>query len=86
MAYLLKDNSNVFPQLPDGYYTGKTYKYGGETYAIVTRSISDAKKYKTKKAAENACNKLYESVCNYVFKVVDERGEPGYDYVKNTLD
>lgn len=40
----------------------------------------------TKKAAENACNKLYESVCNYVFKVVDERGEPGYDYVKNTLD
>lgn len=49
MAYLLKDNSNVFPQLPDGYYTGKTYKYGGETYAIVTRSISDAKKYKTKK-------------------------------------
>lgn len=86
MAYLLKDNSNVFPQLPDGYYTGKTYKYGGETYAIVTRSISDAKKYKTKKIAENACNKLYDSICNYIFKVVDEREEPGYDYVKNTLD
>lgn len=86
MAYLLKDNSNYVTQLPDGYYTGKTYKFGGETYAVVASSTSDAKKYKTKKAAENACNKLYESVCNYVFKVVDERGEPGYDYVKNALD
>lgn len=84
MAYLLKDNSNT--RLPDGYYTGKTYKFGGETYAIVARSISDAKKYKTKKIAENACNKLYDSICNYIFKVVDEREEPGYDYVKNTLD
>lgn len=86
MAYLLKDKPTDVTRLSDGYYTGKTYKYGGETYAIVTRSISDAKKYKTKKIAENACNKLYDSICNYIFKVVDEREEPGYDYVKNTLD
>lgn len=33
-----------------------------------------------------ACNKLYGSICNYIFKVVDEREEPGYDYVKNTID
>ena len=86
MAYLLKDNPNDVTQLPDGYYTGKTYKFGGEAYAVVASSTSDAKKYKTKKIAENVCNKLYESVCNYVFKVVDEREKPGYDYVKNTLD
>lgn len=46
----------------------------------------NGEKYKTKKIAENACNKLYDSICNYIFKVVDEREELGYDYVKNTLD
>ena len=86
MAYLLKDKPTDVTRLTDGYYTGKTYKFGGETYAIVARCISDAKKYKTKKIAENVCNKLYDSVCNYTFKVVDEREEPGYDYVKNTPD
>lgn len=86
MAYLLKDNSDDPTRLPDGYYTGKRYKFGGETYAIVTSSIVDAKKYKTKKIAENACNKLYGSICNYTFKVVDERDETRYDYVKNILD
>ena len=86
MAYLLKDKPTDVTRLPDGYYTGKTYKFGGETYAIVARCTSDAKKYKTKKIAENVCNKLYDSVCNYTFKVVDEREKPGYDYVKNTPD
>lgn len=49
MAYLLKDKPTDVTRLPDGYYTGKTYKYGGETYAIVTRSISDAKSIKLKR-------------------------------------
>lgn len=59
----------------DGYYTGDTYIFQGEKYAICDRDISKAKKYTSRKRAENAAESLLSSVVNYVFKVKKMVGE-----------
>lgn len=48
----------------EGYYHGKQYIVAGEKYAIFTRYIDLAKKYKSRKVAENVLNKLLESCTN----------------------
>ena len=53
----------------DGYYTGKTYIYQGEVYAVCDTDINKAKKYSSLKRAENAAKSLFEKVENYVFEV-----------------
>lgn len=53
----------------DGFYVGKTFRHQGEEYAICDTDINKAKKYKSRKRAENACNSLFEKVCNYEFEV-----------------
>ena len=53
----------------DGYYTGKTYIYEGEVYAICSTDINEAKIYSSLKRAENAAESLYNKITNYVFEV-----------------
>ena len=53
----------------DGYYTGVTYTYQGEIYAVCDKDINKAKKYSSLKRAENAAKSLFEKVTNYVFEV-----------------
>lgn len=53
----------------DGYYTGETYTFQGEKYAVVEKDINKAKKYTSLKRAENAAEKLFESISNYAFGV-----------------
>lgn len=55
----------------DGYYTGDTYQYEGEIYAVANTPISKAKKYSSRKRAENAVESLENKVCNYLFEVVE---------------
>ncbi|MEE1503876.1 MAG: hypothetical protein UGF89_06505 [Acutalibacteraceae bacterium] len=43
---------------------GGTYQVQGEKYVCTTTDISKAKHYKSKKVAENAYNKLFESCAN----------------------
>lgn len=52
-----------------GYYTGDTYIYQGEVYAVCDKDIDKAKKYSSLKRAENAAKSLFEKVTNYVFEV-----------------
>lgn len=59
----------------DGYYTGKNYILLGENYAVVDERLEKAKKYTSRKRAENACDKLNEKVINYQFDVVDKEEE-----------
>lgn len=50
----------------DGYYTGKTYIYQGEVYAVCDTDINKAKKYSSLKRAENAakvCLKGLKIMC-----------------------
>ena len=55
--------------LSDGFYTGSTYIFHGEKYAIVDRDIDKAKKYTSLKRAENAAECMLGSIANYVFEV-----------------
>lgn len=51
------------------YYEGGTYMYHGEYFPCITSKIDEAKKYSTRKRAENACNKI-NMKCGRMFKVV----------------
>lgn len=53
----------------DGYWTGQTYNYQKECYAIVNQDIDKAKKYTSEKVARNSAYKLTERVVNYEFLV-----------------
>lgn len=53
----------------DGYYTGKTYIYQGEPYAICDTDLQNAKKYSSYNRAKSACEKLNRRICNYEFTV-----------------
>lgn len=53
----------------DGYYTGDTYVYKGEVYAVCDTDITKAKKYSSRKRAENAAKTLFEKIANYIFEV-----------------
>jgi hypothetical protein len=53
----------------DGYYTGNTYIYQGEKYAVCSTDINEAKIYSSFKRAENASQALFETIVNYVFEV-----------------
>lgn len=66
---LCSDNYGIGKKQWDGYYTGSTYIYQGEEYAVCDRDISKAKKYSSLKRAENAAQALFKRVTNYVFEV-----------------
>ena len=53
----------------DGYYTGETYIFQGEKFAVVEMDINKAKKYTSLKRAERAAESMFESIANYVFDV-----------------
>ena len=53
----------------DGYYTGETYIFQGEKYAVCDRDINKAKKYTSLKRAERAAECMLEKIANYVFDV-----------------
>lgn len=53
----------------DGYYTGHIYSMRREKYATADTDISKAKRYKSEKTAERACEALNNKVVNYVFHV-----------------
>ena len=55
----------------DGYYTGETYIFQGEKYAVVDTDIDRAKKYTSLKRAERAAESMLASIANYVFDVVE---------------
>ena len=55
----------------DGYYTGETYIFQGEKYAVVENDIDIAKKYTSLKRAERAAESMLKSIANYVFDVVE---------------
>lgn len=55
----------------DGYWTGKTYFHQGEKFAVVTHDLKKTKKYKSRKRAETAAERMLDSVCNYEF-IVEE--------------
>lgn len=71
MTFVLKSK----PYLPwdrfgDGYYTGETYFFQKERYAVCEKELDKAKHYKNFKVAKNACEKMLVKCCNYVFAVV----------------
>ena len=71
MSYILKSDSYGNGICFDGYYTGHTYIYQQEYYAVCSTNISEIKIYKSKKIAENACKALNRKVSNYIFEVTE---------------
>lgn len=76
MSYVLKSKPyQTFDKFGDGYYTGATYVFQGEYYAVCERDIKKAKKYSSFKRAERATECLHSKIVNYVFEVVEIEGE-----------
>lgn len=55
----------------DGYYTGDTYIFQSEKYAVVEKDINKAKKYTSLKRAERAAESMNKSIVNYAFDAVE---------------
>ena len=72
--YLLKETHCVYilHNLSDGYFV-KPYIVQGEKFYAFTWDINKAKKYKSKKNAEKACEKLNNLL--YKLEVVEEETE-----------
>ena len=68
-VWVLKSHGGVSSIGSDGYYTGDTYIFQGDKYAVADKDIQKAKKYSTKARAESACAKL--SFVNYYMSVVE---------------
>lgn len=62
----------------DGYFTGKTYTFMHEKYAVCDTDINKAKKYTSLKRAENSAERMLGTIANYVFDV-EEIKEWGYE-------
>ena len=76
MAYVLSsDCYGVGKNAWDGYYTGDTYIFQGEKYAVCDKDINKAKKYTSRKRAKNAAESLFGKIVNYVFTVEEMVGE-----------
>lgn len=70
-AYTETENT----RFSDGFYTGDTYQYQGEIYAVVERELDLAKMYFSEKRAQSAANSLNRKVCNYKFTVFKIEGD-----------
>lgn len=66
---LCSDNYGIGNRQWDGYYTGSTYFFQGEEYAVCDRDINKAKKYNSPKRAKTAAEALFKRITNYVFEV-----------------
>ena len=77
MVYVLKSRPYP-PHHWDGYYTGGKYRFQGEEYATADTYLPNAKKYKTRKLAERACETLNRRVCNYIFDVEEVEEDEAY--------
>lgn len=53
----------------DGYYTGKTYMFNKERYAVCDTRLRNAKQYMSRKRAENARTALENKIVNYEFDI-----------------
>ena len=77
MIYVLKSRPYLdFDREGDGYFTGETYFFQKEKYAVCDHDLEKAKKYKSLKRALTACEKSFGAFANYVFDVaVIENGK-----------
>jgi hypothetical protein len=71
MEYVIKEKPASNDARSEGYYTGKKYVVQSEPYYIFTHDIEKAKKYSTRKRAENAINSLYR--WNVLYELVVEK-------------
>lgn len=65
--YVLKANPTIGDWFSDGYYTGKSFSYHREKYAVVSRDINEAKVYSSKLRAIKGGEIIF---ANYSFEVV----------------
>lgn len=75
--FVLKSSSYGYASF-DGYYTGNTYVYQGEVYAVCDTDLSKVKKYSSEKRAANACDALNRKCSNYLFTVVNLKENEEY--------
>lgn len=77
MIYVLKSRPYLsFDSMGDGYFTGETYMFQKERYAVCSHDIEKAKSYQSLKRAISACEKSFSRFENYIFDVVSiENGE-----------
>ncbi len=54
----------IYSSAPREYYGGGSYIFRGEKYAVLARSKDEAKRFKSRRIAENAYKKLFESCVN----------------------
>ncbi len=80
MTYVLKSRPYLsFDNFGDGYYTGASYIFQGECYAVCERELEKAKQYKSLKVARNSATRYLSKFCNYIFDVVGiENGKEVY--------
>lgn len=70
-TYVLKSRPYLpYDHFGDGYYTGESYVFQKERYAICDKDIEKAKHYKSFKVAQKSCVGAIKKFCNYVFDVV----------------
>lgn len=55
----------------EGYFTGKSYRFQDERYAICSDYLKDAMVYRKREYAEDACVYCNEHYCNVTLKVKD---------------
>lgn len=65
--YVLQAKIDINSYVSDGYYTGKSYTFQGERYAIVDQDINNAKIYNSEARVIKASEMLF---VNYTFEVV----------------
>ena len=71
MTYVLKSRPYLTYDIwGDGYYTGKSYVYQHEKYAICNKDLNKAKHYKSKAVAIRVCEGSALNFVNYIFDVV----------------
>lgn len=59
-----------------GYWTGRTYRYHGNTLPYLTRDVTqETKRYASRKCAENMARKLPDRLDKLVRVLIEEIGE-----------
>lgn len=67
--YVLRTNEDSQSKLYYSYYTGYTYRFRREWYAVVDHDVEKAKVYSSRKRAINAMESLNNKCVNYLFEV-----------------
>ena len=78
MMYVLKEEPISREIRSEGYYTGKIYVVQGSTYYVFSHDIEKAKKYSSRKRAENIIESLY--IRNSMYNLVIEELKEWYKW------